>query len=410
MDRQTKLWNKYLIMFMCIGFSASIPMQVYNATLALYVSHLGGSAKVVGSILVVFTVATIISRIISGNYTDTMGRRVVAFVGLLIFAVATFSYTFLPFIAAVFILRGLQGIGYGTSNTAISTAATDVIPPSRMGEGLGYYSLCMSLSTAIGPAIGLALIAGDKFAHAFYFSTAALVMSMIVLFFANHEQKGCLKQYKEYKAKKNSLAAQENSSERMGFWERYVEKKALPAAITQFFFSFAIGFVVNFLTFYADSYNIETVGWFFTLEAIAMIIARLAFSRFADVLPGLWIMLPSVALSVIGFLLLILAPSNGVLLLVAGVLYGAGAGCMLPFLNAEAVRHVPVHRRGVASSNFYLGLDVGIGVGGFIWGVVIDSTIGFVGVIWGAILAMLLALALYIILVNRQNLVDNKPA
>ena len=403
MDRQKKLWNKYLIMFMFIGFAASIPMQVYNATLSLYVSYLGGSAKVVGTILVVFTIATIIARIVSGSFTDTMGRRIVAYVGLLVFAVATFSYTVLPFIAAVFVLRGLQGIGYGTSNTAISTAATDVIPHNRMGEGLGYYSLCMSVSTAIGPAIGLALVAGDKFFNAFLFSTIALVSAMVVLFFANHEKKSCLSQIKDYKIKKAAVQTEEVSVEKLSFIDRYVEKEALPAAITQFFFSFAIGFVVNFLTLYADKYGLTNAGLFFTLEAVAMIVARLAFSRFADTLPGLFVMLPCVAVSIGGFILLIMAPSNPGLLLIAGVMYGAGAGCILPFLNAEAVRHVPLNRRGVASSNFYLGLDVGIGVGGFIWGVVIDSAIGFVGAIWGAIIAMLVALTLYVLLVNRKK-------
>ena len=60
------------------------------------------------------------------------------------------------------------------------------------------------------------------------------------------------------------------------------------------------------------------------------------------------------------------------LVFIAGVFYGIGSGLTLPSLNAEAVRRAPVERASVASSTFFLPMDLAMIVGSTVWGGLID--------------------------------------
>ncbi len=398
--KKQALWNRYFIAFIFIGFTISIPMQLYSAILALYVEHLGGSATTVGFILIIFMVATSVSRIVGGSLADNVGRRVVLFGGMAIFAAATGAYTFFPFIAAVFILRALQGIGFGIANNTSMAAATDVIPSHRMGEGIGYYGLCTSLSSAIGPAIGLALIADGNFNKVFLFAALMLAAGMFVLFFNNYERISMQEQLRHYKETSTQHQAQAQVSS-MSFQERYIEPKALPAAVIQLIFCFAMGYISNFLTLYALQVGITKAGLFFTLSAVAMMISRLTVSRIADRVSGSVIMIPSAILGIIAFLIMPFCTQNEWIFLLSGLLYGFSTGCILPLLNTEALRPVAANRRGVASANYMLGVDFGICFGGFVWGVCIDL-FGHASAIYGSALCIGLAAVLYIVLFRKK--------
>ncbi len=404
--KKQALWNRYFIVFMFIGFTISIPMQLYNAVLALYIEHLGGNATTVGLVLMVFMVSAIAARMIGGSWADNIGRRVTLFGGMALFAAATGAYILFPFIAAVFVLRALQAIGFGIANTTSMTAVTDVIPPHRMGEGIGYYGLCTSLSSAIGPAIGLALIAGGNFNKVFLFATLMLTAGMIALFFNNHEHISMREQLRQYKATKaqRKAEAQVNTaaSSSMSFKERYIEPKAMPAAIIQFIYCFAMGFICNFLTLYASQEGITTAGLFFTMSAVAMMISRLTVSRIADRVSGTVIMIPSTILGVISFIMMAVFAQNDLLFLLSGLIYGFSNGCILPLLNTEALRPVAANRRGVASANYMFGVDGGIGIGGFLWGLFIDS-MGHASAIYGSAFCVGLAGVLYVVLFGKKQ-------
>ncbi len=401
--KKQALWNRFFISFIFIGFTISIPMQLYNAVLALYIEHLGGNATTVGFILIVFMIAASTARIVGGSLADNIGRRVVLFGGMAIFALATGAYVLFPFIGAVFVLRALQAVGFGVANNTSMAAATDVIPPHRMGEGIGYYGLCTSLSSAIGPAIGLALIADGDFNKVFLFAAFMLAAGMFVLFFNNYEQISMKEQLSRYREAQTQRKAQNNdAAASMSFKERYIEPKALPAALIQLIFCFAMGYISNFLTLYALQAGITTAGLFFTLSAVAMMISRLTVSRVADRVPGTVIMIPSAIVGIIAFIIMPLGTQNEWIFLLSGLLYGFCTGCILPLLNTEALRPVGANRRGVASANYMLGVDFGICFGGFVWGVFIDL-LGHTSAIYGSALCIGLACVLYIMLFGKKQ-------
>src|SRR5690606_6217552 len=66
------------------------------------------------------------------------------------------SFLLLP--PGLFLLAGfLVGVGFGISTTGAGAIMADSLPPTRMGEGMGYYGTGISLSMAVGPLVGLRL-------------------------------------------------------------------------------------------------------------------------------------------------------------------------------------------------------------------------------------------------------------
>src|SRR5699024_914105 len=92
--------------------------------------------------------------------------------GLVIFVISGGSYAFIISIGVLVIMRIVQGIGWGFSTTATSTIATDLVPPERRGEGLGYFGLSGNLALAFGPALGLTLVGIISFTSLFLISAA----------------------------------------------------------------------------------------------------------------------------------------------------------------------------------------------------------------------------------------------
>ena len=55
------------------------------------------------------------------------------------------------------VIRLVNGIAVGIASTATGTIIAQILPATRRGEGIGYYSMSTTLATAIGPFLGLML-------------------------------------------------------------------------------------------------------------------------------------------------------------------------------------------------------------------------------------------------------------
>src|SRR5699024_11459971 len=99
----------------------------------------------------------------------------------LIFLILGIFYFFNINIYLLLIVRVVQGIGVGLATTATGTIVSQIIPPSRTGEGIGYFSSSVVLAQAIGPLIGILLIQYFSYTYVFIFS---LIIEIVCLFFS----------------------------------------------------------------------------------------------------------------------------------------------------------------------------------------------------------------------------------
>lgn len=354
--------NHYFILITLFNLGSSIVLQMYNSTISLHIDSQGYEAVLAGTITAIGAITALCYRIFGGSLCGVVGRRRLMLIGFPIFGLASLALSLMESIPLVIALRIVQMLGYAVTTTTISVAVVDIVPKEHMTEGIGYFGLATSLSNAVGPVIALALFnTGYGFRLVMLAGCiAAIVATVFVAFFFNYE-----KEYAETLRKQTVKKAR-------GIWN-FIEKKALPAAIVNFFLTFTTGLITLYLTLFAAREGIAQAGLFFTCSAICVAISRLFAGRLADRFGTLAAVLPGVGLMTIAFVMLAVCPNAHPLYYLAGLLQGLGNGMANPALNAAAVKAADPSRKAIASSTFMLPIDVAFMCSSIFWGAMVDS-------------------------------------
>ncbi|OKL35430.1 MFS transporter [Domibacillus mangrovi] len=355
-----KLWTKDFIIVSSVNFFLTLIFYLLMVTLAVYaVDELNASTSQAGLISGIFIIGTLIGRLFIGRIMHSIGRKRTLFIGLIFFTLTTLLY-FVNFgITFLLINRFIHGIALGMASTATGTIVAQIIPATRKGEGIGYYSMSATLATAIGPFIGLYMSQHTSFQMIFSFCLALGILSLITAFFVYVP----------------ALESATKTAEIKGFnLSSFIEPKALPIAFITLAIAFCYSSVLSFISFYAIEIDlVNTASFFFVVYAVAVLVSRPFTGRLIDVKGANFIMYPAFLIFGAGMLLLSSADKSSTLLL-AGFLIGLGFGNMQSSTQAIAVKLTPPHRMGLATSTFFIFLDAGLGFGPYLLGFIIPLT------------------------------------
>lgn len=381
-----QLWSTTFVLVVASTLCCFMVGQGLNSSTSVYVALYGGTAAYAGVLAAVFSGAAAVVRLLSGPLIDEHGRRIVMLVGFLVLIVGTigplFTHDVVPFVT----FRFLQGAGFSAATTASATATADVLPSSRMGEGIGYYGLGQAIAMSIGPAFALALVSMDPTENLFIGATAAAALGLALIFFCRYEkhpetlpEEAVYRREREEK-RTRSEGAKSEGARREGFISRIFEKRALPGTLPTLVIAPAFGFVIFFVGLYGTSLGVGNAGLFYTLSAVSMIIVRLKSGAFMDRFAPIKILPVALAFGVVAFAMLIAcgtvldsSPARDAVFYLAGIVYGPCIGIVNPLNQAVAVKNTPPERWGAANALFQLAIDVGIGCASVIWGLVNDS-------------------------------------
>lgn len=349
-QRNEKLWTGSFIkiclanLFIFINFHALLP------TFPFFVTYLGGEARAIGLATALFSLASIISRPFLGWLTDSKGRCTVLVAGLVGMALIPMGYFISAGISFALILRTFHGAFHAGASNAASTWVTDIVPPSQMGKGLGMFGLSMAISTAIAPALGLAIMNEWGFRPLFGMTSAAALLALLL---------GASIKPRNYSLSKEPLKL-----------SALFEKMSVPAAVSQFFFMMAYGVIEVYVAIYAAENGLPGGGIYFLCVAVTTILIRLILGNAIDRYGEKWLVYGgNLALFASGLLLLI---HNTPCYILSALLAGCSFGAVQPSLQTMAMHAVTPERRGAASSTFYVAFDLGIAVGGYLAGLLID--------------------------------------
>ena len=348
-QQEDRIFTKDFVLILCANFFVFLGFQMTLPTIPLFVNELGGSDQYIGIIVGIFTFSALLLRPYAGHALESKGRGVVFLFGLSLFVLSVGSFGFVTAIIFLILVRIVQGIGWGFSTTASSTIATDIIPPHRRGEGLGYFGLSGNLALAFGPALGLALTDIISF-KVFFLICAGLGLAALIC--------ASLVKYKK-------VEQSPNISKPARF--DVLEKTAVNPSILLFFITLTFGGIASFLPLYAAEKGIEGIPFYFISYAVFLMITRLFAGRLYDVKGDLYIIPPGVILIFIAMLLLAWLPDLKTML-IAGALYGTGFGSVQPALQAWAMNKAPKNRKGMANATFFSFFDLGVGVGAMLFG------------------------------------------
>ncbi|MGE6486936.1 MFS transporter [Paenisporosarcina sp. NPDC076898] len=362
---RAKLWTKDFILVSSVNFLLTLIFYLLMVTIAVFaVQEYDASTSAAGLITGIFIVGTLFGRLYIGRVIDIIGRKRTLIIGLIFFTLTTFLYFFnlgLPFLM---LNRLIHGMALGMASTASGTIVAQIIPATRRGEGIGYFSMSTTLSTAIGPFIGLYMSQITSFQMIFTLSLVLGIVSLIVALFVQVPKLAVVPKMTDTK-----------SEETKGFKiSNFVEPKALPIAFITMMIAFCYSSILSFINFYAIEINlVETASFFFVVYAVAVLLSRPFTGRLMDEKGANFVMYPAFVIFAAGMLLLS-SVTTGITLLIAGALIGLGFGNMQSTTQAVAVKLTAPHRLGLATSTFFIALDAGLGFGPYLLGFIIPVT------------------------------------
>lgn len=139
-------------LFIFMSFQMLIP------TLPPYIKSLGASGLEIGLVTALFSIGAVLSRPFIGYMLEYRTRKPLVLAGALALLAITIVYPLSSMIFIFLLFRFVHGLAWGFSTTVNGTAAVDVIPKSRLGEGMGYFGLSVTLGMIIAPSLGIYLL------------------------------------------------------------------------------------------------------------------------------------------------------------------------------------------------------------------------------------------------------------
>lgn len=395
-----RLWTPLFVLVIFLSFAISAVSQGLNTGITVYVELMGSSSLFAGFLAAVFSAAAAATRLTAGLLVDNRGRMTVLRAGMVCMAIGTLLPVALQDGFGLILGRMLQGIGFSAAATAAATAAADVLSEARLGEGIGFFGLGHALSTSVGPAFGLMLVAMDPAESLFFVLAAAAVCILVLTTLCRYEKDpSSLPETSGYRRRVENAMNDKSFSvdyNRKGSKQEKVslfEPRALPGAVPMAALSAGFGFNVFFAGAYGADLGLEAVGGFFTCSAIAMIIVRVESNAFMERTLPIKAFAAAVLAAVMSFALLLLAPYLSWSFYIAGFFYGISNGIALPLNQSISVRSTPPERWGAANALYNLTFDVGIGLACVAWGALNDM-LGYGASIVCAALCALVSLVL----------------
>jgi MFS family permease len=355
-NNNQRLWTKPFLLFTLSNLFLYMNLQMITPSLPSYVSGRFGSSSVVIS---AFAITSIISRLFAGGLMQRANRRTVLLWGLLIFTASSIGFFWAASVVAIILLRMLSGLGFGIASTTYGTMVSDIVPASRMGEGIGYFGLSTSLSMSLAPVIGLYLL--NHFSPSMLFTVGTLLLLIIfplTLFIKTPKL-----------VKQPAVTMKPSSSKKFDMMDK---KLLLPCGLN-LLLSITYGGLISFISLFGKEIHILNVGWFFLCNALMVILVRPFSGKLFDK-KGHAAVVPVGSILVVIALLLLSSADSMMTLIISALCYGAGYGTLQPALQAWSIQSVTPERRGMANGVFLNSIDLGIALGALCLGVIATAT------------------------------------
>ncbi|QBO36315.1 MFS transporter [Periweissella cryptocerci] len=352
----TKIFNKGFISITLVNFVVYFVYFLLMAIIAV-IAHqqLHASFGQSGLASGIFVVGTLAARLIMGQQLELLGRKAVLRYGALFYLVTTIAYLFIPNIGVMYIVRLLNGFAYGMTSTATNAIVTAYIPENQKGKGINYYGLSTALAAALGPFMGMILLNYTTFKTIIIMSIIMIAVVAVSAFVLHVDD--------------IKLTAEKRTALKKITFSAFVETKVIFISFIGFLIGFAFSSVLSFLSSYAAQLNLLAISsFFFIVYAGVIAISRPISGTIFDTKGENAVMYPTYFALTIGLIMLSYT-TTGWMLLLSGAFIGLGYGTFLSNGQAIALKLSPsVERIGVSLSTYFIGVDLGLGVGPFILG------------------------------------------
>ena len=416
LKNRSELWRQMLsadfIGICLVSLIARIALQMRQTTVPLYANALDFSKSTAGMIATFYTLAGIVCRPLFGRLIDRTGIKRMLTLGLAFIALPMPFYTVLPTVGWMCALSVLCGIGFAILSTTLATMITDIFSDEYLSQGLGYFGLAATLSVAVGPSITLGILAALSYGGVFWGAAVVGALSLLCLLLISYEKKkGISKKHKQEETTALNVADSPSDSikeENKGaWWTNFIEPTALSSSFVVGFATLCGATITTFLVLYADELGIVGIGAYFTVRAIGLAVSRLIVGKLTRIFGNARTLMASAIVMGLSYLGIFFSRSLTFLLIIA-VFESLSCGVLQIVCNVSAVLKTQRAHYGRANATYYLFMDIGMGIGSLIWGIVADVT-GSTGYIFlGSAFIMVVALLVVVFFKNHFELTEKR--
>jgi MFS family permease len=389
-DSAKAIFSRDFIVVSLINFLLMIAYYLMFAIFSPYMlASFSASPSTAGLATGIVLAGCLVGRFFTGGSLERHGCKKILLAGDVLCVLGTAGYLFAHDLPTLFLTRCLHGLGIGMVGTVTGTVVAKVVPMSQRGLGISYFSMSTILGMALGPFFGLLLMPKVSFNAQFAFCLGATVLSLFLAFLLREPGGG--------PSRKDSPVAPAPRAR----LENYISYQVLPIAAIVVIVCAGYSAVQAFFSFYAQENQLLTVGaFFFLIYATSTFVSRPFTGGLFDRRGENIIIYPGLLLAALALLMLGLWPAPGVVI-VAGVLLGAGYGNFLSITQALAISMDIKERAGQATSTYFITLDLGLGFGPYLLGFIVPM-LGYRKLYLFAAALMLLSIPLYYLLHGRK--------
>lgn len=335
--------------FWVLCFSMLLFMTSFNLIipeLNQFITLLGGKSEK-GLIITLFTISAAISRPFSGKLSDTIGRKRVMTIGMLVTVLVSLLYP-LSFSVGFFLcLRFLHGFSVGFFPTGATALLTDILPAHKRGHAMGIWGSFVSLGIGLGQGLGSIIAKHVGLTNLFLISSATAILSGILI--KNIRETHPNKQVFQRHFLKISI-------------KDVFEPSVIPAAIVMFLSATCSGIIFVLTPDISTFLGIENKGWFFVFYVITTLVIRLFLSSLSDKIGRRKTLM--IGMTILIFTMFLIGYSHSKFTYtIASVFFGIATGISSPTLFAWTADLSHHERRGVGAGTMFIALELGIMVG-----------------------------------------------
>lgn len=345
-----------VILVMAASFLFMFSVMFVTPLINGYALSLGADSILAGIITGSMSIVSIFLRPIAGNLVDLYSKYCLSLIGGILILIGVSGYWLVNTSGLLILFRLINGTGFVLATICMTTWLAFLVPRRFVGEAMGFYGLMNALAMAVAPliAINSYKVIGYRYSMMIA-SLAAVIMLIMIKFVKNHaipQNKLSLKNIKHI---------------------RIIQKDTIPVALLMLFFSIPYFATQADLVEYVAMRKLSvSVGYFFLIYALSLLIIRIWLKRFFDTIAfGFWFWLSLIAMII--FLISMAFMKNNFIMLIAAVALSVGYGVIYSINQTTALLLSPLDQQGLASSTVYLGLDLGMASAPILGGIIAST-------------------------------------
>ena len=347
---KAKLWTNQYVIIILLSLVMFASFYMITAGFPIFVSTISDNPAIAGIMTTTLMVASLITRFFASVIIQKVNMKLLLIISLIYFLGTiglTFVNTSIGFLIAI---RALQGIGFSMLTILVFTMSSNIVPKSRLGEGIVFFAMSTSVGTTMGPLIAISYLANYSFRSMMMITLGLMAFSLVCSFFTKN-----MKVEKE----KESLDATNNEP----FYKYMFDKRVLLPCILVSFNYIAIAGTVNFMGAFGKEINVGgRISQFFIAQGIAMVIVRAFSGKIFDKFGHRILIIPGAIAGAIGLGLLGFSTSMW-MVWISGILFGIAFAIIHPIIQAWALTLVPPEKKATANSMLLIFIDAGLAIG-----------------------------------------------